>query len=59
MTGVMRPYVERFLKMKIENRGKLTALECKEINEYHKTIGLNIEIRPENTCFNAGKKNSC
>ena len=56
MTGLMRPYVERFLRMKIENSGKLTALECKEINEYHKTIGLNIEILPENTCFNAGKR---
>lgn len=56
MNGLMKSYVERFLHMKIENSGKLTAEECAEINEYHASIGLSIIINPENTCDNPGKR---
>ena len=56
MKGLMRTYVERFLKMKIENEKPLTQEECDEINTYHNALGLNIDIRPENTRFNPGMR---
>jgi hypothetical protein len=56
MRGLMKTYVERFLTMKIENDRVLTAEECEQINYYHKSIGLNIDIRPENTQYNPGKR---
>ncbi len=40
--------------MKIENSGVKTQKECDEINEYHKKIGFEFEIKPENTVFKSG-----
>ena len=45
----MRTYVEMFLKMKKENVKALTQKECDEINAYHKRLGFDFEIQPENT----------
>ena len=54
MPGLMKTFVARFFKMKIENTKNLTLDECTNINEYHASIGLNIDIKPENTCSNPG-----
>ena len=52
----MKPYVERFLKMKTCNAGVKTAEECQQLNEAHRQLGLNIVIQPEETCKNPGMK---
>ena len=36
MNGLMKEYVGTFMKMKIENNGKLSPEECHEVNAYHK-----------------------
>ena len=33
-----------------------TQKECDDTTDYHKALGLNIDIKPENTCFNPGKR---
>ena len=53
-TGLMKEYVGNFLKMKLENSGVKTQEECDEVNEYHKRLGFNFEIQPENTVQNPG-----
>ena len=52
--GLMRNYVGNFIKMKIENSGVKTQKECDEVNEYHKRLGFDFEIKPENTVKNPG-----
>jgi G:T-mismatch repair DNA endonuclease (very short patch repair protein) len=52
--GLMREYVGNFIKMKIENSGVKTQKECDEVNEYHKRLGFNFVIKPENTVNNPG-----
>ena len=56
LKGLMKPYVERFLKMKTCNAGVKTAEECQQLNEAHRQLGLNIVIQPEETCKNPGMK---
>ena len=56
MKGLMKPYVERFLKMKTCNAGVETAEECQQLNEAHRQLGLNIVIQPQETCKNPGMK---
>jgi hypothetical protein len=53
-TGLMKKYVETFIKLKVENSGVLTQEECDEINKAHKELGFDIEIKPENTAKNPG-----
>jgi hypothetical protein len=53
-TGLMRAYVEKFIKLKIENTKVLTQEECNKINKAHKDLGFNFEIKPENTKKNPG-----
>ena len=52
--GLMKEYVGSFLKMKLENSGFKTQTECDEINDYHKKLGFNFEIKPEDTIKNPG-----
>jgi hypothetical protein len=40
--------------MKIENSGKMTQEECQEVNKYHKDLGFDFEIKPENCKKNPG-----
>jgi hypothetical protein len=50
LNGLMKDYVASFIKMKIENSGKISDEECKEINEYHKNLGFKFTIET-NKCF--------
>ena len=52
--GLMKDYVAHFIKMKIENSGKMTQEECQEVNKYHKDLGFDFEIKPENCKKNPG-----
>ena len=54
MTGLMKSYVEHFLKIKLWNSGELNQEQCDEINTAHQKLGLNIEIKPEETTDNKG-----
>ena len=56
LTGLMKEYVEEFLKMKTCNSGVKTAEECEKLNEEHRRLGLNIVIKPEETANNPGMK---
>ena len=48
-TGLMKDYVEFFLKLKIENNEHYSSEECEQINKSHKDLGLSFEIKSENT----------
>ena len=48
-TGLMKDYVEFFLKIKIEKNIHYTEDECNKINESHKQLGFSFEIKSENT----------
>ena len=50
----MREYVGNFINMKIESSGVKTQAECDEVNAYHKRLGFNFEIKPEDTIKNPG-----
>lgn len=52
--GLMREYVGNFIKMKIENSEVKNQKKCDEVNEYHKRLGFNFEIKPEDTIYNPG-----
>ena len=54
MNGLMKKYVGNFLKMKVENSGVKNQEECDKINESHKELGFDFEIKPENTRVNPG-----
>ena len=56
MTGLMKSYVEYFLKIKTCNSGVKNAEECKKLNASHHAIGLNIDIEPFETFKNPGMK---
>ncbi len=43
-----------FIKMKIENSGKMNQQQCDEVNEYHAKLGFNFKIKPEDTGYNPG-----
>ena len=47
--GLMKEYVEMFLKMKIENYKFYSPEECERINKSHKDLGMNLKIVSENT----------
>jgi hypothetical protein len=55
-TGLMKDYVEFFLKIKIENNKHYTEEECNKINESHHKLGFTFEIKSENTRKNPGMK---
>ena len=55
-TGLMKDYVEFFLKIKIENNKHYTPEECERINKSHKQLGFNFEIKSDDTCKNPGMK---
>ena len=42
--GLMKDYVKCFVKMKIENSKNYTKEEVDEINKYHESIGLSIDL---------------
>ena len=52
----MRAYVEFLSKIKIENNQYCTPEECIKLNESHKTMGLNLEIKSDSTRKNPGMK---
>ena len=52
--GLMREYVGNFIKMKIGNSGVKDQNECDEVNDYHKRLGFDFEIKPEDTIKNPG-----
>ena len=52
--GLMRKYVEKFIKLKVENSGKMTQEECDKVNQAHKDLGFEFEIKPEDTRKNPG-----
>jgi hypothetical protein len=54
LNGLMKDYVGNFIKMKIENSGVKNQEECDEINDYHRKLGFDFEIKPENTVQNKG-----
>ena len=54
--GLMKDYVEFFLKMKIENNEHYTPEECEQINKSHSDLGFTFEIKSENTRKNPGMK---
>ena len=55
-TGLMKDYVEFFLKIKIQNNKHYTPEECDRINQSHQNLGLDIKIQSEDTCKNPGMK---
>ena len=54
--GLMKEYVDFFLKMKIENYKFYSPEECERINKSHRDLGMNLEIVSENTSKNPGMK---
>ena len=42
-TGLMKDYVELFLKMKIENNKHYSPEECNRINSSHKKLGFTLK----------------
>ena len=52
--GLLENYVSNFIKMKIENSGKMNQQQCDEVNEYHDRLGFNFKIKPEDTEFSPG-----
>ena len=56
VTGLMKEYVEKFLKIKTCNGGVLTEEECEQLNKEHKQLGLDIVITPGETSDNRGMK---
>ena len=56
ITGLMKKYVEFFLKIKTCNSGVKNAVECEELNKSHTVLGLDIHISPGETSKNPGMK---
>ena len=56
LNGLMKKYVEEFLKMKTCNGGVKTAEECEKLNKEHRDLGLDIVIQPDETANNPGMK---
>jgi hypothetical protein len=55
-TGLMKGYVEFFLKIKTCNSEIKTLEECNILNERNKKIGLDMHINPKDTAYNPGMK---
>ena len=45
---------ESFVKMKLDNSGVKSQAGCDTGNAYHKQMGFNFEIKPEDTMKNPG-----
>ena len=58
ITGLMKKYVEYFLKIKTCNSGVKNDAECDALNKTHKALGLDIHITTVETMHNPGKKNN-
>ena len=56
MVGLMKKYVEFFLKIKTCNSGVKNASERDLLNTEHQRLGLDIHITPEETAKNPGMK---
>ena len=54
--GLMKKYIDFFIKIKIQNNGFLTPEQCNEINESHKKKNLDVHIKSEDTKSNPGMK---
>ena len=52
--GLMKAYVEKFVELKIKCSGVLTDEQAKKINQDHLELGLNIDIKAEETSDNPG-----
>ena len=50
----MKAYVEKFVELKIKCSGVLTDEQAKKINQDHLELGLNIDIKAEETSDNPG-----
>ena len=55
-TGLMKDYVEFFLKMKIQNNKHYSPEECDKINNSHSHLGFSFNVESNNTCKNPGMK---
>jgi G:T-mismatch repair DNA endonuclease (very short patch repair protein) len=55
-TGLMKEYVEKFVRVKIQCSGVLNDDQCKSINDTHAAMGLNINIVASETQDNPGKR---
>jgi hypothetical protein len=55
-TGLMKDYVEFFLKMKIQNNKHYSPEECEKINNSHSSLGFSFNVESNNTCKNPGMK---
>ena len=55
IAGLMKTYVEFFLKAKTCNGGVKNAVECDGLNKSHTALGLDIHISPGET----SKKQVC
>ena len=58
INGLMKKYVEYFLKIKTCNSGVKSDAECNALNKSHEALGLNIHITSVETMHNPGKKNN-
>ena len=52
----MKEYVEKFVRVKIQCSGVLNEEQCKNINDTHAAMGLNINIVASETRDNPGKR---
>ena len=52
--GLMKAYVEKFVELKIKCSGVLNDEQAKKINQDHLELGLNIDIKAEETSDNPG-----
>ena len=55
-TGLMKAYVEEYIRMKICCSGVLNEEQCEQINNIHKSMGLNVHIKPSDTSDNPGQR---
>jgi hypothetical protein len=53
-TGLMKHYVEKFIKLKIKCSGTLSQDKCDDINRIHEKLGLTIDLQAEETGDNPG-----
>ena len=47
--GLMNNYVQKNIKIKIKCSGKLDQDKCDEINKIHKEMGLDINLKSDDT----------
>jgi hypothetical protein len=54
--NLMKGYVQHFLKNKTKYSKNRTQEECDKINEYHKSMGIEMDLRAEECSYNPGLK---